>query len=178
MLERWKHVIISLLSDLTYSLSQDSQSWRMLLKILLPVLPTWLGIPLSCWLSCGIWLIALGVGLLTSRVIFSQNVLIELTNPFSLSRVICLHPQTGQSPLAREWGGPPWTCGHRPTVYSPQFGLLVWSWFYLSEHRLISIFSISEGLCRFIWFSCLSIQNVRVGKPPSGGFFHTLKSYT
>ena len=63
------------------------------------------------------------MGFLSLRVVVSQNLLLELTNRFSLSQVIVLHPQTGQSPLGGYRGREPLTGDLITTVYSPQFVL-------------------------------------------------------
>ena len=51
------------------------------------------------------------MGSLELRVIVSQTFLLELTNQFSISQVIVLHPQTGQSPLGGDRGWLPLTGG-------------------------------------------------------------------
>ena len=114
------------------------------------------------------------MGFIASRVIVSQNFLLELKHPFSLSWVICSHPQIGRSPSGRERGRTPLTDSLKPTIYSPQLGLLWWVWFSLSEHRLIRTSSISEGLHIFFWFSCSGVWSVGVRKPLWGGFFQPL----
>ena len=79
--------------------------------------------------------------LLALKVIVSQIVTLEPTNPHSLFQLNYSLPQTGQSPSGRERGWPHLTGGQITNAYSIQCGLLKYSWFCLSEKRQIQIFS-------------------------------------
>ena len=57
------------------------------------------------------------MGLHALQAIVSQNFPLKLTNPSSLSRLICSFIQTGQSTLGRERGRPTLRGGRIPTVY-------------------------------------------------------------
>ena len=43
----------------------------------------------------------------------------------------------------------------------------------LSKNRLTRIYSVSEGLRRFLLFSCLGVKIIGIGNPPQGGFLIT-----
>ena len=90
---------------------------------------------------------------------------------FTFSKATYPHLPTRLLPSDEEKHRPRLKGGQSLTVCSLRVQLLLRNCFCLSENRLIRISSLSEGLCRFLSFSCSAVWIVGVRNPPWGYLF-------